>query len=147
MISEKRIISIFRTKGGPGGSTSIADELPESKRHFLEEKLKGDRPLIARISSKDNWLAITGSQLVSSVEGQVRHSRLADIRGIVTERKTTQLLEGKRSGGPLELKLADRSLLNVWLDGGKPFVGLLNVFIYIVKMNEGRRSGRGLLYG
>ena len=146
MISEGRILSIFRTKGGLGGSTSTADELPQPQKNLLERELKGDRLLIARVESKDNWFALSNSQLISSVEGRVRQTHLADIMAVSPERQATQLLEVKRSGGPLDLKLADGSILTVWLDGGKPFIGLLNVFNYIVKMNRGQRSGHGLAH-
>jgi hypothetical protein len=147
MISKGRILSIFRTKGGSGGFTSTLDELPQSAKELLETELQGDRPLIARVKSEDNWFALTSSQLISSVEGRVRQTRLDDIVAVSPERRAMQLLEVKRSGGPFDLKLADDSVLTVWLDGGKPFVGLLNVFNYIVKMNRGRRSGQGLFRG
>ena len=110
------------------------------------ELIKGDRLLVARVKSKDNWFALTSSQLISSVEGHVRQTRLADIMRVARQQQPVQLVEVKHSGGPLDLKLADGSLLTVWSDGGKPFVGLLNVFHYIVKMNQGRRSGRALLH-
>ena len=51
MISEGRILSIFRTKGGPGGSTSTADELSQYAKEFLEKDLKGHQALIARVES------------------------------------------------------------------------------------------------
>jgi hypothetical protein len=144
MISEGRILSIFRTKGGLGGSTSTADELSLYAKEFLEKELKGHQALIARFESKDNWFAVSKSELVSGFKGHVRHTNLTDIMGVVSK-PATQLLEVKRSGGPLELRLADDSTLTLWLDGGRPFVGVLNVFNYIVKMNQGRRSGQGLL--
>jgi hypothetical protein len=147
MISAGRILSIFRTKGGSGGSTWTADELPQPQKKLLELELEGDRLLVARVQSKNNWFALGSSQLISSVEGRVRQTRLADIVAIATQaRGPMQLLEVKRSGGPLDLKLGDGSLLTVWSDGGKPFVGLLNVFNYIVQMNRGWRSGRALLH-
>jgi hypothetical protein len=52
-----------------------------------------------------------------------------------------QLVDRKHSGGPLELRLADGSLLTVELDSGKPFIGLLNVFMYIVRMNKAEAFG------
>ncbi|HXO35529.1 MAG TPA: hypothetical protein VN901_24585 [Candidatus Acidoferrales bacterium] len=143
MISEGRILSIFRTKGGPGGSTSTADELSQYAKEFLEKDLKGHQALIARVESKDNWFAVSKSELVSGFKGHVRHTNLTDIMGVVST--PTQLLEVKRSGGPLELRLAGDSTLTLWLDGGRPFVGVLNVFNYIVKTTHGRRSGQGLV--
>src|ERR1700691_5554192 len=146
MIFAGRFFLIFRTKGGSGGSTWTADELPQPQKKLLELEPKEDRLLVARVQSNDNWFALSGSQLISRVEGRVRQTRLADIMGVAPEQQAVQLLEVKRSGGPLNLKLADGSLLTVWSDGGKPFVGLLNVFNYIVEMNRGRRSGRALLH-
>ena len=147
MISAGRILSIFRTKGGSGGSSWTADELPQPQMRLLERELiKGDRLSVARVKSKDNWFALTSSQLISSVDGRVRQTRLADIIRVAPETRAMQLVEVKHSGGPLDLKLADGSPLTVWSDGGKPFVGLLNVFSYIVKMNQGRRSGRARLH-
>jgi len=99
--------------------------------------------LIARVESKDKWFAVSKSELVSGFKGHVRHTDLTDVMGVVS--KPTQLLEVKRFGGPLELRLADDSTLTLWLDGGRPFLGVLNVFNYIVKMNQGRRSGQGLV--
>jgi hypothetical protein len=125
MISEGRILSIFRTKGGPGGSTLAADELSQYPKEFSEKELKGHQALIARVESKDNWFAVSKSELVSGFKGHVRHTNLTDIMGVVS--KPTELLEVKRSGGPLELRLADDSRLTLWLDGGRPFVGVLNV--------------------
>jgi hypothetical protein len=85
MISEGRILSIFRTKGGPGGSTGTADELPEPQKKLLERELKGDRLLVSRVKSEDNWFALGSSQLISSVEGRVRQTRLADMMGVALE--------------------------------------------------------------
>jgi hypothetical protein len=65
----------------------------------------------------------------------------------VVSKPATRLLEVKRSGGPTENRLADDSTFNSVARWGRPFVGVLNVFIYIVKVNQDRRWGRWLVHG
>jgi hypothetical protein len=136
------MLAIFRQRGGPAGSTLTIAELRESEKNLLERKLKGDRPLIAQVESDDDWFAVTTSQLVSSVGGRVQYTRLADIEEVALKRGMEQMLEGKLSGGSLDLKLRDGSLLTVQPDGAKPFMGLLNLFMMIAAINRRERSGK-----
>jgi|SRR5271166_1524005 len=135
MISKGRIVTIFRKNGG---STFTVDELSRLDKDFLEGKLKGDEPLVADIESGGNWFALTASELVSSVENDVRTIRLSEITGIVP-RTMDQFAGNKRSGGKLELKLRDGSVFPLRLEGGKLFMAMLNAAMYIVKMNLRQR--------
>jgi hypothetical protein len=117
----------------------MIDGLSGSQKEFLEEKLKGDALLIAHIQSSGNWFAVTASELVYSIESHVQHIRLSDINGIA-KRMT---VEDKRSGGTLELGLRDGAVLPLRLESGRLFVAMLNVFMYVVKMNRPPRV-RGL---
>ncbi len=103
MTSEGRVLSIFRTKGGAGGSTSTADELPQPQKKLLERELKGDRLLVARVKPKDNWFVLSSSQLISSVEGRVRQTRLADIMGVAPNGHTTH----SRSRASVQIGLSE----------------------------------------
>ncbi len=141
MISENRIVAVF-SKGGDGGSTATSQRLSQSTRDFLESRLNGERILIARVQSQKDWMAITSSQLVCALEDRVLRTPLSEIVGVETKGRGEQLLECKQSGGNLGLRLTDGSEFAVRVDGGKPFVGLLNVFQYIARINRGRRSRR-----
>jgi hypothetical protein len=135
MISKGRIITIFRKNSG---SAFTMEELSQSDKDFLDGKLKGGEALVANIQSSVNWFAITASELVSSVENNVRSIPLSEITGIVP-RTMNQFVRNKRSGGTLELKLRDGSMLALHLEGGKLFMAMLNASMYIVKMNLGQR--------
>lgn len=144
MISEKRILAVFRKSGGPDALTSVFSETSQPVQSFVEKTLKGNRPLIARIQSRANWFALTGSELIISVEGGIQSTRLSDIEAVVLRDGMRQLLDGKVFGAPIELKLADGSVLAVPQDAGKPFTGMLNVFMYIARVNQRRPRGHEL---
>jgi hypothetical protein len=133
MISKGRIVRIFITRGG---ANFTIDKLSRSQKDFLEQRLEGDESLIAQIQSAENWFAVTASQVVTSKQGRVRNARLSDIKGIVP-RPMSRLVENKRSGGTVELRLTDGSVLPLKVEGGKLFMATLNVFMYVVKMNQG----------
>jgi hypothetical protein len=98
--------------------------------------------LIARVQSTETWFALTPSHLVSSVDGLVRRVSLTDINGFAPRlEQLAELVERNRSGGMLELSSKDGRIVELSIEAGKPFVGLLNVFIYIVKTNRSANAG------
>lgn len=136
MISPGRIVTIFRGKGGNGQSTKTFDALSEPQKALLLGAVREDKPLIVSFFSTDEWLAVTESRLVVKHRGHFNGVPLEELDSITRPANARLLGEGKRFDGRFELRLRDGSLVTFESEAGKPFVGLLNVFMYVIKMNH-----------
>lgn len=139
MISPKRVATIFETKGGNGTFTKTFDALSESEKGRVMGLVNGDEPLIAGFLSSEEWFVVTHSSLILSQTGQRKSISLGKITRLKSPTGAADLATGKQTNGRFELELQDGSAVSFEVEGGKPFVGLLNVFMYVVKMN--RRPG------
>jgi hypothetical protein len=62
MISPKRMVEIFRRRGG-GEFANLTEKLTPGQIAYLE-KMAGGEPLIALLSSESEWFALTKSHFV-----------------------------------------------------------------------------------
>ncbi len=136
MISPGRVIAIFQRKGGNGQITKTFDAFPEPQKALLLGRLKQDVPLIASFFSNDQWFAVTQSQVVLSLQGHIKSVPLEELHALRYPARAKQLAEGKHANARFELALRDGSVLAFEAEAGRPFVGLLNVFMYVIKMNH-----------
>jgi hypothetical protein len=144
MISENRILTIFRKKGGPGAATSVAIQMLRPEHQFLKDVLSGERPLIVRVQSQSDWFVLTKSELITSNESNIQRTSLSDIKSVVLGSGISQLVDGKIFGALIELELVDGTRIPVPQDAGKPFTGMLNVFMYIARVNQHGPRGHEL---
>jgi hypothetical protein len=138
MISAKRITSIFRQTGGGDDFTKLADDFSDEQIAPLREDPKNERMLIVGLTSASEWFAITKQDLVVQDRGGSRRILLESIDWIVTRDDNY-----KANGGTLGVKLRDGSIVSINIHSGKPYVALMNVFMYIGRVG-GPPSGRGL---
>lgn len=136
MISAERIISIFRKKGGDGAITRIAENLRPGQHETLLRSIGDDMVLIVGFFSDDRWFAITSSRLLVQQMSKLKATTLEDVISVKYPKTASDLAVGKRFGGTVALTLRDGSSVELEVESGKPFVGLLNVFLYIVSMNK-----------
>jgi hypothetical protein len=140
MISGGRIVTIFRTCGGSGEFTKTADELPGDQLSTIRDAIGDEKPLIARVTSRDDWFAITPSNLYH--QGPSRRNRIP-LQEIEHVDRAGFMAGGKIHGGELEVHLKDRSKLTVTTESGRAYTALLNVFMYFERVNK--RTGRNIL--
>lgn len=135
MISPSRIVHIFRHKGGSGQFTKTADELTDEELASVRESLDGEKPLVISVRSKEDWFVLTGSRLVLTNGDGVSSTALRDIDGF-SHSGIRELARGKLEGGKLEIRSKDGLLFNLRAESGRPFLSLLNIFIYLEKVNR-----------
>jgi hypothetical protein len=117
MISAKRIVTIFRQKGGSGEYTKPADELTDKQLAILRGKLGEESPLIASVRSADEWFALTSSHLIWKHAGGMCKIQLVNVEkvvGLIEDPRS--FVEGKLHDGKLGVKLRDGSVVNVAAD-------------------------------
>jgi hypothetical protein len=139
MISAGRILAVFRKNGEDGEFTKIADQLSADQRSAIQGRLKCEAPLIASVRSSDDWFALTSSYLYRQKPGAMHKIRLDSVENVDRQ---VFMAGGKFHGGLLELRLKDKSSFAITVESGRPYTGLLNVFLYVERVN--RKSGRSL---
>jgi hypothetical protein len=136
MISASRITSIFRKKGGDGPITRSANDLRPGQNDTLLRSIGDDIVLIVGFFSDNRWFAITSSRLVVQEGDKLKVTALEDVVAVKYPKSASDLAAGKVVGGTLVLSLRDGAMVKLEVESGKPYVGLLNVFMYIVSMNK-----------
>jgi hypothetical protein len=144
MISAGRITSIFRKCGGSGPFTKTGDEISDYEASIIQSGLNGENPLIVSVRSRDQWFVFTKSRAVLKDLDNVRTIHLCEVDDLVRPDDLREWVEGKQAGGRLEVRLKDGSLFTVNAEAGRPFMALMNVFMYLAKVNRKKASGRGL---
>jgi hypothetical protein len=139
MISAGRILAVFRKNGENGEFTKIADQLSTDQLSTIHGRLGGEAPLIASVRSGDDWFALTSTHLYCPKPGSMHKIRFDDVEHVDRQ---VFMAGGKIHGGLLQPRLRDKSLLSITVESGRPYTGLLNVFLYLERVN--RRSGRSL---
>jgi len=129
MISEKRIVALFRQTGGGDEFTKPADEFTDEQRAHLGNTLREERVLIASMQSADAWFALTPLHLVSKDHTALRKVALPDIEWIVATDHDYKL-----HGGNLGVRLRNGSIVNIKLRSGSAYVSLMNVLMYIARV-------------
>ena len=138
MISAKRIVSLFRQTGGSGEFTKPADELTDAQLAPVREEIGKETPLIVSTRSADEWFALTLSHLILKDGGSLRRVALEQVEWVDTGAEDYKL-----RGGELDVRLRDGSVVCVNVEAGKPYVALMNVFMYIARVT-GPPSHRAL---
>jgi hypothetical protein len=138
-ISPSRVVHIFRHKGGSGEFTKTGDELTEGESRMILAEMDGESPLIVSVRSKDEWFVLTESRIVLRNSGGLHSAKLLDIDTFFHS-GIRELARGKLDGGKFELRLKGGSRLNIDAESGRPFISLLNVFMYLEKINRKSRT-------
>jgi hypothetical protein len=138
MISQKRIVNLFRRTGGGDEFTKSADELTGEERARMGNDLDAERALIASVPSNDKWFVVTPLHLVVKNSYELRRIPLEHIERIVATDSDYKL-----HGGNLGVRLHDGSIVNLGLQSARPYISLMNVFMYIARVT-GSPSDRGL---
>jgi hypothetical protein len=139
MISAKRIVSIFRQTGGSGEFTKSIDELTDAQVKSFPQDVGKETPLIVSMRSADEWFVLTPSHLVLKDRDVLRRVPLEHVEWIVTPEDA----EFKSHGGKLGVLLRDGSAVSLHVEAGRPYVSLMNVFMYIARV-AGPPSHRAL---
>ena len=142
MLSAKRILTIFRTKGGSGRFTRTAEEMDVEQLSALKPALGGESLLIASIRSKNEWFALTSSRFIQQCLGRRLTVGLDQIDGIATDAQG--MANAKiQDGGMLEVRTRDNSTFTVAVEARGPYFALLNLFLSVALVN--RKPGGNLI--
>jgi hypothetical protein len=146
MISAKRMVEIFRRRGGEDFA-NLAEKLTEYQITYLKERAEGE-PIIAVMSSENEWFVLTRSHFVFTCATGTRAIPIHEIQWASTPKTEFQNVEGlrkierlKSDGGDLAVELQDGTSLRVKVRPGGPYFGLMNVLMRIARINL-RRSTR-----
>jgi hypothetical protein len=146
MISAKRMLEIFRRRGGREFA-DLSEKLTPAQLAYLEQMSQG-KPIIARWYSEDEWLAVTKSQFVFRSADRSRTVSLNDIHWASTSENSfrnedeSRKLDRhiKKDGGDLEIKLRDGTSFRVRVEPGGPYFGLMNVLMRVGAANQNARA-------
>ena len=142
MISAKRIIAIFRQRGGGDEFTSPADRLTPEQFAYLEN-VAGGKPIIAKVSSQNEWFILAKSLLVFKCLREMRRVHFDEIYTIAIPKADFLKPRIKSEGGNLDVGLRDGATLRVKVEPGGPYFGLMNVLMRIAKINRRQNSRVG----
>ena len=135
MISAKRIVEIFRSRGGGEEFINLAGRLPSKELAYLSI-LAGDEPLVSKLSPENEWLVLTRSHLVIEKNGMVIRVPYGDLYAVNIPRQDLLNPRIKDDGGDLEVGLRDGASLQIRLQPGGPYLGLMNVLMRIARINR-----------
>jgi hypothetical protein len=138
MISAKRILMIFRQRGGDEFANPAEQLMPEQLAD-LETAAEG-KPIIAKVSSKNEWLVLTESHLVLKYRGEMRRVPFDDIYNIEVPKAGVLNPRIKADGGDLDVGLRDGSAFRIRVEPAGPYFGLMNVLMRIAKINRRQRQ-------
>lgn len=140
MISAKRIVEIFRTRGGREFA-NLPEKLPAAQIAYLQEKAGGE-PIIAVVSSENDWFALTKSKFVFQCATGTREIPIDEIHWASTPKIDFQNVEELRKferlkwdGGDLAVALRNGTSVRVKVRPGGPYFGLMNVLMRIGRIN------------
>jgi hypothetical protein len=140
MISAKRIVEIFRQRGGKEFA-NLAEQLSAGQIQQLE-KGAGGRPIIAMMSSGDEWFAVTKSHFVLNHGRDLRRVPFGEIYAVAISKRyphdVRKFEHIKTKGGDLDIELRNGTTLQVKVEPGGPYLGLMNVLMRFVAINRKR---------
>lgn len=139
MISPKRMVEIFRSRGGGKDFISPADRLSSEEFAYLKGLAEGE-PLVAKLSSDGEWLVLTNSHLVIGQSAKVLRCPLEEICSVNIPQVDVMNARIKVEGGSLDLGLLNGASLRVKVEPGGPYFGLMNVSMRIATTNRRRNS-------
>jgi hypothetical protein len=141
MISAKRMVEIFRRRGGREFA-NLSEKLTADQLAYLEE-MAGAEPVIAVLSSESEWFVVTKSQFVLRQTGGLQRIPLHQIRSVhIPKRDPKDAREWRKierikiDGGDLDVGLQDGAKLRLKVEPGGPYFGLMNVLLRIAGINN-----------
>ena len=138
MISAKRIVQIFRQRGGGDEFTNPAEKLTPARFAYLKTVAEGE-PIIAKVSSENEWFVLTESFLVFQSHREVRRVPFVEICNIEIPKSDFMNPGIKTEGGSLDVGLQDGTEIRIKVEPAGPYFGLMNVLMRIATTN--RRPG------
>jgi hypothetical protein len=152
MISAKRMLEIFRRRGGHEFA-SLSERLTPAQFAYLEQMSKG-KPIIAMMYSEEEWFAVTKSQFVFRRANRVRTVHLDEIYWASISESDFRTVDGlrklnrhiKKDGGDLQIKLRNGTSFQVRVEPGGPYFGLMNVLMRVGRANQSRSARAGTAY-
>ena len=144
MLSAKRIIEIFRTRGAGKGFANPVEVLSAQQLSYTKEAA-ADEPLIARMSSARDWFVLTKTHFVAERLGKLTRVSFDDIYKVETAKPDLMNPRTKIEGGNLDLELRNGGKLRVNVQPGGPYFGLMNVLMRFAAINRRKkfRSSHG----
>jgi hypothetical protein len=139
MISPKRMVSVFQHSGSVGKYTTTGDRLSPAEIAIFAADLHGETPIIASVRSPERWFAFTSSRLILKNGEAARTALLADVVALL--RPTPEhWAEAKIAGGKIEIQLRDGSVLHLDVESPEPYIGIVNVIMYLIRINGRPKS-------
>ena len=135
MISAKRIVEIFRTRGGGTDFIDTAQKLAQEQVAYVRALAEAE-PIIAKMSMDGEWLALTKSQLVIEQGEKVFRVPFDSIERVQVPKEEMLNQRLKVDGGSLDLGLQGGILLRIIVQPGGPYMGLLNVLSRMATINR-----------
>ena len=139
MISAKRMVEIFRSRGGGKDFIDPADRLSPEEFAYVKG-LAESEPLIAKLSSDGDWLVLTKSHLVIEQSAKVLRCPLEEICSVSIPKLDVMNPRIKLEGGSLDLGMLNGASLRIRVEPGGPYFGLMNVLMRIATTNRRRNS-------
>ncbi len=141
MLSAKRIVEIFRRRGG-GEFANLADKLTSEQFAYLKNMADGE-PILARMCSEDEWFVLTMTHLVTRRAGKIRRISLGEICSVAFPRTHPREVEVfkriKSDGGDMEIGLQDGTTFRMKAEPGGTYIGLMNVLMRFARINHRQR--------
>jgi hypothetical protein len=139
MISARRIVQIFRQRGGGDEFTSPAEKLTPARFVYLKTVAEGE-PIIAKVTSDKEWFVLTESFVVLPSRNKVRRVPFVEICDVEISKSDFRNPRIKTEGGSLDVGLQDGTGFRIKVEPGGPYFGLLNVLMRIATINRGPRG-------
>ena len=142
MISAKRMVQIFRNRGG-GEFADLSQKLTLEQFAYLKQTAGGE-PIIARLYSEEEWFVVTESRIIFRSALETRAISLDEIYWASTPKIDLENVEELRNferiktkGGVLAVALRDGTESRVRVEPGGPYFGLMNVLMRIGRITRG----------
>lgn len=140
MLSAKRMTEIFRRRGG-SDYADVRQRLTADQIAYLQN-VAGEEPVIAMMSSREEWFVITKSYFAAHCTTKNRRVPLSEILSVAISnryrpdiRKFDQI---KIDGGEMDVRLQDSTEFTVTVKPGGPYLGLMNVLMRVARTNRSR---------
>src|SRR5208282_5903352 len=138
MLSAKRIVEIFRRRGG-GEFADLADKLTPEQFAYLRGVAEGE-PIVAKVSSRDEWFVLTKSLAVFKSNREMRRIPFDQIATVSVPQADMLSERIKIEGGNLDIGLRDGTTHRVRVQQGGPYFGVMNVLMRFARINHRQRS-------
>jgi hypothetical protein len=142
MLSAKRIVAIFRQRGG--GPEFLAQNLTPERLDHLKQIAQGE-PLIVRTTPDNDSFVLTCSHLTLEDSRGTTRIPLEEICSVVVPRKDPREVNVfgrvKVEGGDIHIGLPNGPSLRINVQPGGAYFGLMNVLLRFATINRNRGSG------